>query len=261
MFLAYIILAIKKNTIYRLEFFSKIADSFLQIFISCMLWKALYSGIDDVNGVTYLMIVTSYLISRGLSCVFAFDDFAIPQKIWDGSISSELTKPLDLRKRIFFENFGNIVFSFIFVFLPMLIIVVIFFGIIPPYSLTSFLLFLVSSMLGMGILWQISSIVQMLSFWTTHIWSVSTIKRVVIDVLSGTLVPIWFMPDMLVSFIKYTPFYYIYFVSLQIYLGNYTSYVIITKSLMLQVAWLVLLMFFSKTMWNLGKKKIIINGG
>ena len=207
------------------------------------------------------MKVTSYLISRGLSCVLTFEDFAIPQKIWDGSISCELTKPLDLRKRIFFENLGNIVFSFLFVFLPVLLIVVITFGIIPTYSFTSFLVFLVSCMLGMGILWQISSIVQMLSFWTTHIWSISTIKRVIIDIFSGTLVPIWFMSDVLVNFIQYTPFYYIYFVSLQIYLGNYTSYNTVIKSLVLQFVWLLLLMLLSKIMWNFGKKKIIINGG
>lgn len=259
-YLAYFRLAFRTNTVYRVEYLLGIVNTCLQIFISCAIWKVLYGKQLEVNGITYAMVVTNFIIAQGLGNAFLLNDFAIQQKLYDGSISTELLKPINLRISLLAGNLGNILFKLLTNFLPSVIITAVFIGILPPVGVVEVILFLISVLLGFAILWSISTIVQMTAFWIMNVWSVSTIKNVIINILAGATLPLWFMPEAIRKFIEYTPFDSIYFVSVKIYLGEISNKEVLI-SYGKQIIWFVVLYALGAAMWQKGKKRIVVQGG
>lgn len=259
-YLAYFKLSFKQNTIYRVEWLMGILNTCLQIFISVAIWKALYGDRTSVGGVDFSVIATNFIISQGLSNAFATSDSAIQRKLRDGSIANELLKPVDYRKILLAQNLGNTAFNFVSNFLPSLIITGIFIGMLPPAGLAMFGLYLASMVLGFGVLWSLSLIVQMSAFWIMNIWSVSTIKGVLINILAGASLPLWFMPEPVLRFIEWTPFQSIYYIPLKIYLGQLGMQEILWN-MGKQCLWIVILYSLSVLLWKKGQKKIVIQGG
>lgn len=78
--------------------------------------------------------------------------------------------------------------------------------------------------------------------------------------LSGTLIPIVFFPDIIAKLFNFLPFSSITSTPTLIYLGKLSSIEII-KGLSLQVVWIVIFYFVSKWIWNKLIKQVTILGG
>lgn len=155
---------------------------------------------------------------------------------------------------------GNAGFNLLFRFIPSCIIAIAMVGIYPPCNIKMFVLFILSAILGYGVLWTISYAVQMLAFWLVNIWSIVTIKNVFVNVLSGSMIPLWFMPDWMQGIIKFTPFSSIYFTPVQIYLGQLENSEIV-KQCIVQIIWIGLIYLGGSVLWKKGQKKLIVQGG
>lgn len=160
------------------------------------------------------------------------------------------------------DTVGNILFKLLFNLIPCSAIMIIvyrnyFIFCINPCSLCVFFL---SIILGFMVLWEISSIVQMLCFWIVNVWSISTIKDVFINVLAGTILPVWYLPEAIQNIIKYTPFAAIYITPLKIYLNQMGTKQQI-EALLMQLIWIIILALFGNLLWHMGKKKLVVQGG
>lgn len=158
------------------------------------------------------------------------------------------------------ENLGNALFSLIFHFIPVLIIAVLTVGVSAPASLVMFMLFLLSAVLGFGVLWAISFAVQMTAFRLINIWSLITIKNVFVNVLSGSMIPLWFMPEWMRGVLDFTPFSSIYFTPVQIYLGQ-LSFGEIALKCCVQLGWIAVIYLIGDILWKKGQKKLVVQGG
>jgi ABC-2 type transport system permease protein len=212
------------------------------------------------EGISFGMVTTNFIIAQGLGSAFSLDDFAVQRKLWDGSIATELLKPTDFRSSLLALNLGDIQFKLLTTFSPSAVITALFIGILPPDGIMSVVYFAISVILGFAILWGLSSIVQMTAFWVMNVWSLSTLKNLLINVLAGGFLPLWFMPGFVRSFIRFTPFDTIYFAPVKIYLG-----LMDTNEIFMcygkQILWFAILMVLSMFMWEKGKKRIIVQGG
>lgn len=259
----YVEFALKKfqnQMAYRLEFFMGILNTIITIVVYCCIYRALYGGADTAFGITFQMVATNFVISLGLSIAFSFDEMFLQNKVYDGSITSEFLKPVNFRFRMLAENIGSVVFKLIFNFIPALIFGIIFIDLSAPENVLSFLLMLVSVMLGYLVLWMISFIVQTWCFWLFSVWGIITIKNVFVNVLSGSILPIWFMPPVLRKIISFTPFESIYFTPVRIYLGELTGNEII-YGMAVQLFWIVVLYAIGSLFWKKGVKKLVVQGG
>lgn len=257
---AYIKIGFKNNTIYRANYLLGLVGAFIQLFITMAIWKALYGTEDVINDISFKMLTTNFVFSIGLQNAFAFNDFGVQSKYNDGSIAMEFIKPVDYRLSLLATDMGNIAFNVLTKFVPVLIISVFVFGIKMPNSVHEFLLFIISILFGFLILWAISFIVNMTTFWIINVWSVSVLKGVFISVFSGITLPIWFLPDNVINIIKYTPFEAIYFSPIQIYLGQLDINSIVTVFIK-QLFWIVVLVTIGNVMWMRGRKRLIVQGG
>jgi len=245
---------------YRFNHFMGILNTLFRIFIFGGIYKALYGARTEVEGVTMLMVTTNFILSIGLEAVFGINDFYLPQKIWSGTIANELLLPVSFKGRILADNLGNSLFQLIFHFMPALVVVIFAGGIAHPVGLSNLLFFLLSTLLGYGVLWAISFAVQMCSFWLVNVWSIVTIKNVFINVLSGSMIPLWFMPEWVKVVMRFTPFSSIYFTPIQIYLGQLAPLEILRKCL-IQLVWIVIISLIGDGLWKKGRKKLVVQGG
>lgn len=245
---------------YRFDHFMGILNTVVRIFIFWGIYKALYGSNTEIDGITMSMVTTNFILSIGLEAVFYVNDFYLPDRIGNGSIATELLLPISFKGRMIAENLGNAVFKLIYHFVPALIVSVLIMGIEPPASAAMFVLFIVSAFLGYGVLWTISFAVQMSSFWLINVWSIVTIKNVFINVLSGSMIPLWFMPDWMSGIVEFSPFSSIYFTPVQIYLGQ-LSFKEIAFKCMIQLVWIVLIYMLGNLLWAKGKKKLVVQGG
>ncbi len=79
-------------------------------------------------------------------------------------------------------------------------------------------------------------------------------------IFSGALLPLWFMPQWLQDFIKFTPFDSIYFTPICIYLGQVPSEDIF-MTIVRQVIWLGILFVIGQILWKRATKKLVVQGG
>lgn len=245
---------------YRFDHLMGILNTLLKVFIFWEIYKALYGGRTEVDGITMTMVTTSFVLSICMGALFCVNDFFIPGRIWAGNIANELLLPISIEGRMLAENMGNALFQLIFHFVPALILSVFVVGVATPKSPLMLLLFLVSAILGYGVLWTISFATQMLAFWLINIWSIVTIKNVFINVLSGSMIPLWFMPDWMSGIISFTPFASIYFTPVQIYLGQLPYQDILWKCF-IQMIWIVIVYAIGHLLWLKGQRKLVVQGG
>lgn len=260
---AYLEFGIKKfqnNLAYKFEYVMGIFNTILTFFVFWCIYRALYGSKNVIDGVTFSMVTTNFIIALGLTNAFNMDETFILHKVEDGSIVNEFLKPVNFRIRILSEDLGNSIFKLIFNFLPALIIAALFVKIEKPSSIINLLFFTISVILGYLILWTISFIVQIAAFWIIGVWGLTTIKNVFINVLSGAMIPLWFMPKWLMNIISYTPFDSIYFTPVKLYLGQMTGSEII-YNFGRQIIWILIFYTIGEILWQRGQKKLIVQGG
>lgn len=259
----YLEFAIKKfqnKMTYRLEFFMGIVNTVISIIVYLCIYKALYNGRTEVDGISFGMVATNFVISLGLSNAFGFNEMFLQDKVHDGSITNEFLKPVNFVFRMLSENAGEGMFKIIFNFIPAVLITLLHTRLCPPASLYHLVLMLLSVVMGYIILWLISFIIQTWCFWLFSVWGIITIKNVFVNILSGSLIPLWFMPEVLQKIISFTPFWYIYFTPVQIYLGNIEGMELVS-SMLIQLLWIGLLSLIANAFWRRGVKKLVVQGG
>ncbi len=259
----YLEFAIKKfqnKMAYRLEFFMGIVNTAMTIVVYLCIYKSLYGGAKEIDGITFNMVATNFVIALGLSNAFGFNEMFLQDKIRDGSITNEFLKPVNFVLRMLSENAGEGMFKILFQFLPALLFTMLYTHLCPPKSFLHLLVMIASVMLGYLILWLLSFIVQTWSFWLFSVWGVVTIKNVFVNIMSGTLLPLWFMPPALRKVISFTPFESIYFTPVQIYLGELSGIDLLAEMGM-QIFWIIILGSIAGMFWKKGVKKLVVQGG
>lgn len=259
-YLAYTRQAFLAKSAFRFDNSMRIVDTCLKVFIFWCIYQALYGGRNEIDGITFEMVMTNFILSIGLGSAFYLDEGYLPYRINNGSIGTELLKPISFRGILLASDLGNICFCLLFEFVPAIIVAVLSVGMNKPHSVEAFAAFLISVLLGFLVLWTLNFIFQSLSFWLINIWSLQTIKNVFVNVLSGAMIPLWFMPDWMQGFIQFTPFSSIYFEPVKIYLGQQTG-IDILISFIRQGCWIVVLAVIGELIWRRGIRRLVIQGG
>ena len=79
-------------------------------------------------------------------------------------------------------------------------------------------------------------------------------------ILSGALIPLWFLPSALVDIVELTPFSSIFYTPIQIYLGMIPRDDMLL-SMLRQAAWIVILYGIGHLLWKRATRKLVVQGG
>lgn len=254
----------RQNTAYKTNAIISILSQFLQIFVQISVWVAIFRGKQEVSSndgfislddmINYILLTTLVSLLVGNSVIQMIDN-----KIKTGSIAVDIIKPKNLQTIVLVQTASENLFRLMFQLIPILIIVILFYGLhIPENKLLP--LFVISLMNAFVLHFIISYIVGLLGFWYLSIWHLQRFMDDMIKVFSGVYVPLWFFPDFLNHISIYLPFRHIYYSPITIFLGRETMMGGL-EIIGIQIFWIAVLYVVMRVVWTFGIKRLVIHGG
>jgi len=261
MYLDVTALGIKEMLAYRTEFFARLVGALINLAVLWFVWNAVFaaSGLAVISGFSLSAMITYLVVS---SCIGPLINSGFEYEIeWDvrtGRLSTILTKPVSYPIFRIFKGFSNTIFTLITNVLPIFLISILLINISLPVN---FLAFLISVVLGYFVNYFMVFLTGMWAFWSTgSVWGLSLSRRMISDVMSGALIPLYFFPTWFADIARLLPFQTVFHIPLSIYLGKIVG-IDIFYLFVQQVIWLVILGFLSYFVWKIAERKVIVHGG
>ena len=246
---------------YRTEVAFLVLTSFVVVVGMSFLWKALYGDQETARAVTLGQMLV-YLIAAQTMNQLLFSDLPeqINERIYNGSISIDLIRPMHLWAAWVSDDLGAAVSRLLIRGVPLVVVASLLIAVPLPASGPLFLWFLLSLAFSYVLMTSISYMVGLTSIWYMDFGNFGLVVRATVVFLSGSVVPIWFFPEWFQRISSFLPFIYIYQFPLGIYIGKYSTGEIL-EGLATQLLWIAVGVLCAALMWNLVKKKIVVQGG
>jgi ABC-2 type transport system permease protein len=230
------------------------------------LWRTIYSGKgEDGKVAAYSLagMISYYLLVTIVDALTAVteDDWQIAADIKDGNISQFLLKPIDYlgyRLCLFFT--GRLVYTVV-AFGPVLLFILLqrqYF--MAPPDVQTFGLFLFSIVMTGLLQFFVSYTMALLAFWVLEVASFIFILYAFEYVAGGHLFPLDILPPVVSAALNFTPFPYMMYFPVSVYLGRATGLQLWT-GLSIQVLWVIAAYALARWVWHRGIRKYSAVGG
>jgi ABC-2 type transport system permease protein len=123
----------------------------------------------------------------------------------------------------------------------------------------NFLLFLLSALCAFQLAFQLGYLVHLSAFWVDDFRGSLSVVYVFQSALSGQAFPLDFLEGPIASIIQYTPFPYLFYHPLRIFLG--VDPAVALRSLAMTVAWIAVTGLAIPLVWNAGLSRYDARGG
>ena len=257
-------IGIQNTLVYRVNFLFRALFGLIPLMAMISLWRAIFTGREtDVAGYSLAQMVSYYLVVTIVDALTAVneDDWQIAADIKDGNISQFLLKPIDyLTYRLCLFGAGRLIYTVV-AFLPVTAFIL--------YQRRYFVLQLDVAALGWFLLsivmtgllqFFISYTMALLAFWVLEVSTFIFILFAFEYTAGGHLFPLNILPPAVADFLSYTPFPYLLFFPVSIYLNQVTGPALY-RGLMIQTFWIGMAYLLARLMWHRGIKKYSAVGG
>lgn len=251
-------ISFQQEFVYKLNFIMWRVRNVIQIFLLFFLWDSVFSspnrvvfGYDRAKILTYVLGI---LIIRAL--VFSARSVDVPGEISEGTLTNYILKPVNYFKywtvRDVSSKALNLAFSVFEVAVLFLILKPTFFLQPNPVYLLGFVAALA---IANVLFFVIRFITTFITFWAPELaWGSQFLVVVIItEFLSGSLFPIDILPEALQKVLYFTPFPYLLFFPLQVYLGK-VSVPLMLEGVAVSAIWSIILFLVMKLIWTAGLK-------
>lgn len=246
---------------YRFEVFATLAARYVQIVATIFLWKCVYGGQQEINGLTQEQMITWTILSAGLSTVYSCSvQEAIRNGVRQGSVAIELIRPCSLLGQYLAQDVGSMVVNLLIRVVPVVVLGGLTFGLTAPADGIRLLLCAISVVFGYLILWLMYALVSMFTFVALELGDMDVVLRTVIEILSGSLVPLWFFPQAIQRILAWLPFQYTFQTPLGLYIGKISAAEGMVQ-IRIQMIWILFFFACLNGIWAMVRKNILIQGG
>ncbi len=247
-------------TAYRIEFLLEVfGAAFVPAAIQWVLWYAMFKvgGQETVGGLTYHEMLGYTFTSILFTQIRGGDhDFELMEMIRSGGLSNYLLRPASVVEFVYIRGLAPKLFlSAICIAIG---ISVSFFtdAISAPRMLAAMGL----AILGNIIHYQIGALIATLAFYWEEAYSVLMVKNMIVQILSGELLPLTLFPVSLEWIWKAAPFYLYVFGPTQYALGRWSDTQFV-NALGVACVWIVGLSFLVSWSWRVSIKRYLSLGG
>lgn len=250
-----------KSMTYEFNVYGNIIMQTIIMITSGYFWKALYKDQSVVGGVDAESMLTYIIISSTLS-VFLITNVErrIEQSVQKGTVATDMIKPVNLFLMYFAEDIGSVIALIFQNMIPILLIGSLLIRVPVMADIRLLPLFIVSVFLSFLINWLLAALFGMIAFKAVDITALIQVKKHLLRLLSGSIIPIWFFPEGVEKVLNALPFVYIYQLPLGIYIGRGTQSEHIA-GIKIQFLWLVLLSVLFYFVQNKATRKVMVQGG
>ncbi len=253
--------AFQQAITYRVTTLTNIVLTFIWVFILYFLWKAAFNESAMIQGFTWDDMRTYVVIAFGLNALIGWRISAnMMLTIRTGDILRDLTRPLNYCLNQVSVATGAAMVEGILSLGLTMVVGLVFIGIQPPATPLAAVLFLVAVLIGFLTNALIVFSISLLTFWTLNGVGIAWSREAVINILSGTIIPLAMMPGWLRIIADVSPMRGIVSTPLMIYLGKAEGSEALAL-LALSAAWLVAMWLFANWAWQAAFNRVEIQGG
>ncbi|MBV9440340.1 MAG: ABC-2 family transporter protein [Candidatus Eremiobacteraeota bacterium] len=258
-YVAFAAKAFSREATYRMEVFANIGSLVVRLYLMKAVWTALYAQNAAPAGVALHAVLTYTAIALLMSLVLEIDGTRqIREKIREGTIATDLMKPISLPLYFFSDGVGMTALHAVLI-VPALAIslTIVRIDVPPPYVLAAFA---VSFLLGYVVNFLLNFLMNCVAFWTLETFAVQLMVRWVSDLLSGQIVPLIFFPGILQTAVLALPFAAIYSTPLLIYLGKIPP-ARYGAAMLAQAGWGIAFAALAAVVWHFAQRRVVVQGG
>lgn len=263
-FWAYLRLTFIEAFTYRATGFIWMLNDSIPALVAMLFWSAAFSGRELINGYSLAEMQFYYLgVMLIDSLVFAYPEYSLIEEIRSGTFSKYLIKPFNL---VVFKMFDSIVWRLIRLvfFLPLsLVIIYLFFSGFswPVLVWWQVALFVVGLIFAFLIIFFMKMVFGLLAIWWTEIGWLLFSFDIVTALFSGELIPLDFLPPLLVNINNWLPFKYFIYFPLAIGLNQITRPEELIFGFGVAGFWLIFFFGLYRLLFKIGLKNYSAYGG
>ena len=250
-----------KSMTYEFNVYGNIIMQTIIMITSAYFWRALYKGRGMVGDVDADSMLTYVVISSLLSVLLITNvERRIQTSVVKGTVATDMMKPVNIFGVYFAEDIGNIIALIFQNMLPILIIGALMIKVPRMADVRDLPLFILSVAESFLINWLIAALFGMIAFTAVNIDALIQVKKHLLRLLSGSIIPIWFFPSGAARVLQSLPFVYIYQLPLSIYIGRGDRAQQLGQ-MRIQSLWLVILAGLFFYAQNRAARKVMVQGG
>ena len=250
-----------KSMTYEFNVYGNIIMQTIIMITSAYFWRALYKGRGMVGDVDADSMLTYVVISSLLSVLLITNvERRIQMSVIKGTVATDMMKPVNIFGVYFAEDIGNIIALIFQNMLPILIIGALMIRVPRMADIRDLPLLIISVAESFLINWLIAALFGMIAFTAVNIDALIQVKKHLLRLLSGSIIPIWFFPPGVARVLESLPFVYIYQLPLSIYIGRGDRAQHLGQ-MRIQSLWLLILAGLFFYAQNRAARKVMVQGG
>ncbi len=259
-------IGVQNNLTYRFNFLARTVFGLIPLIAILYVWRTIYGSKpagENVGTYSLAQMISYYLMITIVDALTAVneDDWQIATDIKDGNISQFLLKPMDyLSYRASLFVAGRLIYTGV--------------ALLPVIGFTFFLRdyfvlpaqasilgwFLLSVAMAAALTFLISYTMALLAFWVNEVATFIFIQYAFEYVASGHLFPLDILPPSIRAVLDLTPFPYMLYFPVSVYLGQSTGDVLV-RGLLMQGAWVLAFYGVARWVWSRGVRHYSAVGG
>ena len=250
-----------RSLAYKFDVYGNIIMQTIIMTANAFFWRALYSSAQVSAEASADDMLTYTVVSAAISIILSTNvERRITQSVQKGSIAIDMLRPVNIFGVFFAEDIGALIALVFQNLLPVLAIGCLVARPPVPASPAAFGLFLLSLCMAFFINWLLAVIFGMWSFKVVNMDSLIQVKKHLIRLLSGSIIPIWFFPQGLRSVLELLPFAYLYQLPLDFFIGHYDTQSAV-RGLAVQTFWLIFLWLVFLFLQKRVTRRLLVQGG
>ena len=246
---------------YRARYYVGVLTYLFNVAVYYFIWRAVFQHSTTVVGLSLPEMITYVAVGWTIRSFYFNDiDRDIAAQVQEGRLAMNLIRPINFQTAMVFDAAGQSLFRAVLFTLPIGVVVTILFHVRPPASPAAAALFLVSAVLSFFLVAGLNFLVGLIAIRTKSIMGILRAKYLVLELLSGLLIPTTLFPEPLRSILLASPFPHINFTPATLYLGKVTG-AAAAKMVLAQAAWTIALLVLGQWVWVRSRHRITIQGG
>lgn len=244
---------------YRLNVLLGMVAYLVQLVALLAVWRVLLAQ-SPVEGFTWPQMQAYLLVAFASGALVSINgDFRMAFRILQGTVALDLVKPVDYQRSRFAEALGGLWIEVLIVIVACAGVGFALGGISTPAG-PALALFAISMLLLVPLKFLILYLTSLVCFWTQNYMGVQWARIAVVNLLSGALIPLVYLPDWLGTLAKWSPFAGLTSTPALIYIER----VDLAEGALLvavQLGWVVVLWFGARLLWRSAVRQLTVNGG
>ncbi len=254
-----------KGLQYRVAALAGISTQFFWGFMYIMIFQAFYGSTKALQPISLRELIQVIWLQQSflVFIMLWYRDNELITLIVSGNIAYELCRPTDLYGFWYAKLIAQRLSGALLRCFPILLVAFLLpypYNFSLPPSAMAFILFLITLTLGVILIVAISMLIYISIFYTMSPTGSLLIFGVFGEFLSGLIIPVPLMPDMLKKLVYVLPFRYTSDLPFRVYAGNIGLREALI-SIAVQAAWIIVIIAIGRLWMKKALKRIVVQGG